>query len=103
MRHPREAHAALMPLLAILRQRGVIADLPTPSGPIFEELSRYDAYMLDTRGLASGTRSVRLRIIERLLVNSSRAILWICISCSRRTSAASSPSSWNYATRSATR
>lgn len=69
MRHPREAHAALMPLLAILRQRGVIADLPTPSGPIAEELSRYDAYMLDTRGLASGTRSVRLRIIERLLVH----------------------------------
>ncbi len=46
----------------------MIADLPTPSGPIAEELSRYDAYMLDTRGLASGTRSVRLRIIERLLV-----------------------------------
>ncbi|QLQ24643.1 MAG: tyrosine-type recombinase/integrase [Dechloromonas sp.] len=68
-RHPREAHAALMPLLAILRQRGVIADLPTPSGPITEELSRYDAHMLDTRGLASGTRSVRLRIIERLLVH----------------------------------
>ena len=69
MRRPREVHAALMPLLAILRQRGVIADLPTPSGPIAEELSRYDAYMLDTRGLASGTRSVRLRIIERLLVH----------------------------------
>ncbi len=69
MRHPREAHAALMPLLAILRQRGEIADLPTASGPIAEELSCYDAYMLDTRGLASGTRSVRLRIIERLLVH----------------------------------
>ena len=69
MRHPREAHAALMPLLAILRQHGVIADLPTPSGPITEELSRYDAYMLNTRGLANGTRSVRLRIVERLLVH----------------------------------
>lgn len=69
MRHPREAHAALMPLLAILRQRGVIADLPTPSGPIAEELSHYDAYMLDTRGLASNTRSGRLRIIERLLLH----------------------------------
>lgn len=69
VRHPREAHAALMPLLAILRQHGVIADLPTASGPIAEELGRYDAYMLDTRGLASGTRSVRLRIIERLLVD----------------------------------
>ena len=69
MRRPREVHAALMPLLAFLRQRGVIVDLPKPSGPIAEELSRYDAYMLDTRGLASGTRSVRLRIIERLLVH----------------------------------
>lgn len=68
MRHPREAHAALMPLLAILRQRGVIAELPTASGPIAEELRQYDVHMLDTRGLAGGTRSVRLRIIERLLV-----------------------------------
>ena len=68
VRHPREAHAALMPLLAILRQQGVIADLPMASGPIVEELHRYDAHMLDTRGLASGTRSIRLRIIERLLV-----------------------------------
>lgn len=68
-RHPREAHAALMPLLGILRERGVIADLPTASGPIAEELRRYDAHMLDTRGLATGTRAVRLRVIERLLVH----------------------------------
>ena len=57
------------PLLAILRQQGVIADLPMASGPIAEELNCYDAHMLDTGGLASGTRSIRLRIIERLLVN----------------------------------
>lgn len=68
MRHPREAHAALMPLLAILRRQGVIAELPTPAGPIADELRRYDAHMRDARGLASGTRVGRLRIIERLLV-----------------------------------
>ena len=69
MRHPREAHAALMPLLAMLRRQGVIAELPTPAGPIADELRRYDAHMRDARGLASGTREGRLRIIERLLIH----------------------------------
>ena len=69
VRHPREAHAALMPLLAMLRQQGVIAELPTPTGPIAEELERYNAHMRDARGLADGTRASRLRIIERLLLH----------------------------------
>ncbi len=69
LRHPREAHAALMPLLAILRRRGVIAELPTPVGPIADELRRYDAHMRDARGLASRTQVGRLRIIERLLMH----------------------------------
>jgi integrase len=69
MRHPREAHAALMPLLAILRRQGVIAELPIPAGPIAEELRRFEAHMRDARGLASGTRVGRLRIIERLLIH----------------------------------
>lgn len=68
MRHPRDAHAALMPLLALLRQRGVISDLPSPSGPIAEELSRYDAHMRDARGLSAATRAGRLRIVQRLLL-----------------------------------
>ncbi|HET7159736.1 MAG TPA: tyrosine-type recombinase/integrase, partial [Burkholderiales bacterium] len=68
MRHPREAHAALMPLLSILRGDGVIADVPVPAGPIVDELRRYDAYMRNSRGLADGTRRSRLRIVERLLV-----------------------------------
>ena len=57
MRHPREAHAALMPLLAMLRQHGVIADLPYSRlvrSP--KSCSRYDAHMRDARGLANGTR-----------------------------------------------
>jgi integrase/recombinase XerC len=69
LRHPREAHAALMPLLNIMRRDGVIADLPTPAGPIIDELRRYDAHMRDTRGLADDTRRNRLRIVERLLVH----------------------------------
>ena len=67
-RHPREAHAALMPLLSILRRNGVIADVPVPAGPIVDELRRYDVHMRDTRGLADCTRRNRLRVIERLLV-----------------------------------
>jgi integrase/recombinase XerC len=69
MRHPREAHAALMPLLALLRQRGVISDLPSPTGPIAKELSRYDAHMRDARGLSAATRTGRLRIVQRLLLS----------------------------------
>jgi len=69
LRHPREAHAALMPLLAMLRRQGVIAELPTPVGPIADELRRFEAHMRDARGLASGTRVARLRIIERLLIH----------------------------------
>lgn len=69
VRHPREAHAALMPLLAILRRQGVIAELPTPAGPMADELRRFEAHMRDARGLASGTRVGRLRIIERLLIH----------------------------------
>lgn len=49
MRQPREAHAALMLLLALLRRRGVISDLPSPTGPIANELGRYDAHMRDAR------------------------------------------------------
>jgi len=69
MRHAREAHAALMPLLALLRRRGVISDLPSPTGPIAEELSRYDDHMRDVRGLSAATRTGRLRIVQRLLLS----------------------------------
>jgi integrase len=68
LRTPRELHAALVPLLAILRERNVIARPPPPTGPIADELRRYDAHMRDARGLAAGTRRGRLRIVERLLL-----------------------------------
>ena len=68
LRTPNEVHAALVPMLEILRAESVIAGLPVPTGPIADELGRYDAHMRDARGLASGTRTGRLRIVERLLV-----------------------------------
>ena len=68
LRTPSEAHAALVPMLEILCAEGVIARPPAPAGPIADELRSYDAHMLDARGLAAGTRTGRLRIVERLLV-----------------------------------
>ena len=68
LRAPRELHAALVPLLAILREGHVIAQPPPPAGPIADELRSYDAHMRNARGLAAGTRRGRLRIVERLLL-----------------------------------
>jgi integrase/recombinase XerC len=69
LRTPMELHAALMPVLEILRAEGVIARAPEPTGPIADELSRYDAHMSSARGLAAATRRGRLRIVERLLLS----------------------------------
>jgi integrase len=68
LRTPREVHAALVPMLAILRTAHVIAQPPAPAGPIADELHGYDAHMRDARGLSAATRRGRLRIVERLLV-----------------------------------
>ena len=68
LRTPSEAHAALVPMLEILRAEGVIARPPAPVGPVADELRGYDAHMRDARGLAAGTCTGRLRIVERLLV-----------------------------------
>jgi hypothetical protein len=67
LRTPNEAHAALVPMLEIWRAEGVIARPPAPAGAIADELRSYDGHMHDARGLASKTRSGRLRIVERLL------------------------------------
>jgi integrase len=69
LRTPSEAHAALVPMLEILRAEGVIARPSAPTGPIADELRSYDAHMRDARGLVTGTRTDRLRIVERLLVS----------------------------------
>jgi integrase len=58
-----------MPMLEVLRAQGVIARASAPTGPIADELGRYDAHMSRARGLAAGTRRGRLRIVERLLLS----------------------------------
>ena len=68
LRTPNDLHAALMHVLEILRAEDVIARVLLPTGPIAAELSSYDAYMSNARGLAAGTRRGRLRIVERLLL-----------------------------------
>lgn len=60
--------ASLSHLLALLREQGVILELPGPSGPIAEELQRYNVHMRDARGLAVGTRAGRLAIVSKLLL-----------------------------------
>ena len=64
-----ESRAALMQLLALLRELGVVAVAQPPSSPIDDELQRYDAHMRDARGLAFGTREGRLRIVQQLLLS----------------------------------
>ncbi len=68
MRTPKSVHAALTALLAVLRECGVIAALPTPTGPIANELRSYDTSMREASGLAEATRRSCLRIIGRLLL-----------------------------------
>jgi hypothetical protein len=105
VRHSRDAHAALMLLLALLRQRDVISDLPSPTGPIADEFARYDARMRDARGLSAGTRRSQVRIVQRLLLDKSTSSLagrsgssgWRPRKC-----AASLPNSSSCATRRAT-
>jgi integrase/recombinase XerC len=68
-RYPADGRAVLMQLLALLRELGVVAVAQAPSSPIGDELQRYDEHMRDARGLASGTREGRLRIVQRLLLS----------------------------------
>ena len=68
VRTSRELHAALAPLLVLLRHQGVIAEPLPPTGAIADELHRYDIHMRNARGLAVGTRRGRLRIVARLLL-----------------------------------
>ena len=67
--HDRRNHrAALGRLLEVLRTQGVIAPPAVLATPIDEELHRYGEYMDHVRGLAPKTRSMALRIVERLLM-----------------------------------
>lgn len=67
LRSHGDLRASLAHLLALLREQHVIVELPGPSGPIAEELHRYNVHMRDARGLGVGTRKGRLAIVGRLL------------------------------------
>jgi site-specific recombinase XerD len=69
MRAHCDIRAACGHLLKVLREQRVIAEPAAAIGPIAEELRRYDEHMRDVRGLTEGTRSGRLRIVERLLLH----------------------------------
>jgi hypothetical protein len=63
-----DLRASLAHLLALLREQHVILELPGPSGPIAEELQRYNVHMRDARGIGVGTRGGRLAVVGRLLL-----------------------------------
>ena len=67
LRTHNDLRASLGHLLAVLREQQVIVALPGPSGPIAEELHRYNVYMRDAGGLSVGTRKNRLAIVAKLL------------------------------------
>ncbi len=59
--------AACAHLLKVLREQKVIAERAGATGPIAEELDRYDAHLREARGLSEGTRRSGLRLVQRLL------------------------------------
>jgi len=63
-----DLRAACHHLIEMLREQGIIAQPTAPSDPVAGELRRYDKHMRDVRGLSAGTRSGRLRIVQRLLL-----------------------------------
>lgn len=67
LRNHDQLRAGLGLLLEVLREERVIAELLPPTGPIAEELNRYDAHMRDARGLAVGTRKDRLYRVGQFL------------------------------------
>jgi hypothetical protein len=87
-----DLRAALGHLLVVLREQGVIAEPPPPTGHIADELRRFDGHMHMARGLAAGTRDCRLRIVQRLLLHKFRGRPVVI--ANPQTFVSSSPSSW---------
>jgi site-specific recombinase XerD len=69
IRTRRDLRAACAHLLDVLRERHAITERPREVGHIADELRRYDDYMQRAQGLIEGTRSGRLRIVQRLLLH----------------------------------
>ncbi len=67
-RTKRDTHAALIHLLDILLEEGVLIPPHKKLTPVDKELQAFDDYMNHVKGLAPKTRSVYLCIIKRLLL-----------------------------------
>lgn len=65
-RSRHQLHAACRHLLNSLEHAGVLIKLRV-SDPVEDELRRFDAHMLDARGLAQSTRVNRLRLLRPFL------------------------------------
>ena len=62
-----DLRAACGHFLRILRNNGTIVEPVVANSPIEDELLRFDEYMRNVQGLATKTRSGRVRIVRRLL------------------------------------
>jgi integrase len=62
-----DIEAALRRLLQVLRGDGILPPRSVPAGHIVAELSRFDTFMRDARGLAAATRAQRCRILGEFL------------------------------------
>jgi site-specific recombinase XerD len=62
-----DLRAACGHLLRILRDSGIISEPVVATSPIEDELLSFDKYMCNVQGLATKTRSARIRIVKRLL------------------------------------
>jgi site-specific recombinase XerC len=67
MRTLSALRAACAHMLKVLRECEVIAEPAGATGPIAEELDRYDVHLREVRGLSEGTRRGGLRLVQRLL------------------------------------
>lgn len=63
-----DLRAACGHLLRVLRHKGVVAEPVAATGSINDELLRFDEYMRSVRGLATKTRTARIHIVQRLLL-----------------------------------
>lgn len=63
-----DLRAACGHLLRVLRQNAVVVERAAASGPIEDELLRFDEHMRNVQGLAAKMRPARIHIVHRLLL-----------------------------------
>jgi site-specific recombinase XerD len=71
-RYRKELRSALAHLLKVLEAGRVVLQYPARNSVIEQELTRFDTYMRDIRGLAESTRRKRCSVVGEFLVEHSR-------------------------------